>query len=64
MTDCSNFLATSAEQPFNMRRIAEIGLQSPEYGKHFLVLVIVPPGGGTLNVEVIGILVGNFFGEP
>ena len=24
-----------------MKRIAEIGMQSPEYDKHFLVLVIV-----------------------
>ena len=41
VTDCSNFLATRTEQLFNMCRIAEIGLQSPEYDKHFLVLVIV-----------------------
>ena len=41
MTDCSNFLATRTEQPFNMRRMPEIGLWSPDYDKHFLVLVIV-----------------------
>ena len=23
-----------------------------------------PGGGGTLNVEVIGTLIGNFFGKP
>ena len=40
VTDCNNFLATRTEQPFNVRRIAEIGLQSPEYDKHFLVLVV------------------------
>ena len=28
------------------------------------VHVKIPRGGGTLNVEVIGMLVGNFFGKP
>ena len=41
VTNCSDFLATRAEQSFNMRRIAEIGLQIPESDKYFLVLVIV-----------------------
>ena len=25
---------------------------------------LIPGGGGTLNVEVTGMLVGNFFGKP
>ena len=41
MTYCSSSLATRTEQSFNMRRSAEVGLQSPEYDKNFLVLVIV-----------------------
>ena len=41
VTDYSNFLAARTEQPFNLRRIAEISLQSSEYDKHFLVLIIV-----------------------
>ena len=42
VTDCSNSLGTRTEQPFNMRRISEMGLQSQEYDKHLLLLVIVP----------------------
>ena len=41
VTVCSDFLATRTEQPFNMRRIAEMGLHCPEYDEHFLVLVVV-----------------------
>ena len=41
VTDCSDFLAAKTEKPFNMRRIAEIGLQSPEDDKHLLVIVVV-----------------------
>ena len=29
-----------------------------------LALFCLTPGGGTLNVEVIGMLVGNSFGKP
>ena len=41
VTDCSIFLAARTEQHFNLRRIAEIGLQSSKCDKHFLVLVVV-----------------------
>ena len=41
-------------------------LNTPEQAAVISVLAVgySMPGGGTLNVEVIGMLVGNFLGNP